>query len=189
VSAENALLSFYDKAGIVDFATGLHQLDWNIYASGGTAEQVKEAGIPVTDVVAPRSDMHVEELERLGIPFLGLVAVDMHPLREVVRGGLSETTTIDETEVGGPTMLHSAAKGRRIVLSLPRQRKIVMDWLRNGRPDGENVLSALAATAERETATYLEASADYLGGLVAKSRPVSSYDGLLRQIGDLSMAS
>lgn len=46
----NALISVYDKNGIEDFAKNLHELGWNVYASGGTAQKIKDAGVPVTDV-------------------------------------------------------------------------------------------------------------------------------------------
>ena len=45
-----ALLSVYDKTGIVELAQGLHDLGWNLVSSGGTASRIAEAGIPVTDV-------------------------------------------------------------------------------------------------------------------------------------------
>ncbi|GIS34477.1 MAG: hypothetical protein Ct9H90mP5_09260 [Acidimicrobiaceae bacterium] len=45
-----ALLSVFDKIGIEEFATGLHNLGWELLSSGGTAKQIAEAGIPVTDV-------------------------------------------------------------------------------------------------------------------------------------------
>ncbi|CAN5674146.1 hypothetical protein BH23PAT1_BH23PAT1_1710 [soil metagenome] len=204
---ENALLSVFDKEGIVDLAEGLHELGANIYASGGTARQVSEAGVPVTDVAElvggeailehrvvtlsreihaglladQRNDMHVEELERLGIPLLGLVCVDMYPLKAAIEEGLDEEAVIEKTDVGGPTMLHSAAKGRRIVLSRQDQRRTVLEWLQNGQPDEENVLRTLAAVAEQEVASYVEQSAKYLGALALQSAPQSSYDSMLRQ--------
>src|SRR6185369_8424983 len=49
-SAGNALISVYDKTGIVEFAGGLVELDWKVYASGGTATAIAEADIPVTKV-------------------------------------------------------------------------------------------------------------------------------------------
>lgn len=209
MAGENALLSVYDKTGIVDFAAVLHELKWNLFASGGTAKQVDEAGIPVEDVAElvggeailghrvvtlsrevhaglladQRSDMQIEELESLGIPFLGLVAVDMYPLREAIAAGLSEPEVTEKTDVGGPTMLHSAAKGRRIALSLAPQRAVVGDWLKGDRSDDENIRRILAATAEGESASYIKASEDYLRGLVEKEAPQSTYAGRLRQIG------
>lgn len=203
----NALLSVYNKEGIIDFAEGLHDLGWSIYASGGTAKQVELAGVPVTNVAElvggeailehrvvtlsreihaglladQRNNMHVEELEQLGIPLLGVVCVDMYPLKMTVDSGSLESEVIEKTDIGGPTMLHSAAKGRRVVLSQQQQRKPVLEWLRAGRPDEANVLRTLAAVAEQEVASYIAESARYLGNLSLRTKPQSSYDTFLRQ--------
>jgi len=128
-----------------------------------------------------RNDMHIEELESLGIPVLGLVCVDMYPLKAAIDDGLDEQAVIEKTDVGGPTMLHSAAKGRRIVLSRQEQRGITLKWLQNGQPDEENVLRTLAAVAEQEVAAYVNESARYLGSLVLQNEPQSSYEASLRQ--------
>jgi phosphoribosylaminoimidazolecarboxamide formyltransferase/IMP cyclohydrolase len=207
-SSENALISVFDKEGIIEFAEGLHELDWNIYASGGTARQISEAGIPVTDVAElvggdailehrvvtlsrevhagiladQRRDMHVQELENLGIPLLGAVCVDMYPLKSAINSGLNEQEVLEKTDVGGPTMLHSAAKGRRIVLSQQPQRRVVLEWIKEGQPDEENVLRTLAATAEYEVANYIKESAKYLAGLALQEKPKNSYE-LILQLG------
>lgn len=203
----NALLSVFDKEGIVDFAEGLHGLGWNIYASGGTADQIGRAGVPVTDVaelvggeailghrvvtlsrevhaglLADTSDEnHLEELEKFGIPLLDLVCVDMYPLSSAIKSGSNEAEVTDKTDIGGPTMLRSAAKARRIVLSQRQQRQPVIEWLREGRPDEENVRRTLAATAEQEVANYVAQSAGYLAGKVLGTESQSSWDTVLRQ--------
>jgi phosphoribosylaminoimidazolecarboxamide formyltransferase/IMP cyclohydrolase len=205
-NSQNALISVFDKEGIVEFAEGLHDLGWNIFASGGTARQISAGGTPVADVAElvggdailehrvvtlsrevhagiladQRNDMHVEELEKLGIPLLGAVCVDMYPLKAAINSGYNEAEIIEQTDVGGPTMLHSAAKGRRIVLSRQQQRRPVLEWLREGKPDEENVLRTLAAVAEQEVSTYIGESAKFLGGLVLGQEPLSSYDKVLR---------
>jgi phosphoribosylaminoimidazolecarboxamide formyltransferase/IMP cyclohydrolase len=204
---ENALLSVYNKEGIVDFAAGLHEMDVNLFASGGTANAIDKAGIPVRDVAElvggdailrhrvvtlsreihgglladPTVDIDVNDMEREGIPWLDVVCTDMYPLREAIAAGESETTVTETTDVGGPTMLHSAAKGRRIVLSRADQRPVVLEWLQEGRPDEENVRRTLAAVAEREAADYLTASAEYLVNLSMSQPPTSSYAAMLQQ--------
>lgn len=186
----NALISVYDKTGIDKFAQGLAALGWNIYASGGTAKIIEAAGVAVTDVaqlvggeailghrvvtlsreihagiLADKTDEHNAELERLDIPRIDLVCVDMYPLREAIKKPDStEAAIIELTDIGGPTMLRGAAKGRRIVLSRSEQRGIVLDWLRTGRPDEEAFLRTLAAEAELEVARYVFESAQYLNG-------------------------
>src|SRR3989344_790285 len=142
-----ALISVYDKTGIEDFAQGLADDDRQIYASGGTAERISQAGIEVTDVaelvggeailrhrvvtlsrevhagiLARDIDEDIAELEKHAIPRIDLVCVDMYPLREAIADPeATEESVIENTDIGGPTMLRAAAKGRRIVLSRASQ--------------------------------------------------------------------
>lgn len=187
-----ALLSVYDKTGIVDFARGLVDLDWQIYASGGTAKAIADAGITVKDVselvggdailghrvvtlsreisaglLADKdSSDDLAEMKKLGLPVIDLVCVDMYPLEEAItKPGSSKQDVIQQTDIGGPTMLRSAAKGRRIVLSHASQRTEVLDWLKSDKPDETGFLESLAARAEYEVARYVMVSAKYLGGM------------------------
>lgn len=207
MSNNNALLSVYNKEGIIDFAEGLHRLGWNLYGSGGTTKQIDQSSIPITDIAQlvggevilgqrvvtlsrevhaglladTRTDMQIEELENLGIPLLDLVCVDMYPLSAAINSSASEEEVIEATDIGGPTLLRSAAKGRRIVLSQHQQRRKVLEWLQNDKPDEENVRRTLAAVAEQEAASYISQSAQYIGGFVLKTESQSSYDTFLRQ--------
>jgi phosphoribosylaminoimidazolecarboxamide formyltransferase / IMP cyclohydrolase len=185
-----ALLSVYDKTGIVEFAKGLADLGWQIYASGGTAKTIQDAKIEVKDVsdlvggsailghrvvtlsreisaglLADKSSKQdLEELAKLDIPLIDLVCVDMYPLEDAIINSGKKEDVIAKTDIGGPTMLRSAAKGRRIVLSHAEQREPVLDWLKNGKPDEEAILDKLAARAEYEVARYVATSAKYLNG-------------------------
>lgn len=190
-SAGIALLSVYDKTGIAEFARGLSDLGWQIYASGGTAKAVQEAGIEVIDVATlvggdailghrvvtlsreisaglladKASNDDVSEMSRLGLPIIDLVCVDMYPLEEAIaKPDATKADVVLHTDIGGPTMLRSAAKGRRIVLSHVSQRQSVLRWLQDGRPDEEAFLDELCARAEYEVARYVFTSARYLGG-------------------------
>lgn len=202
---KNALISVANKVGIVDFAANLRVLDWNIFASGNTAKTLDAGGVDVTDIsdiVGPpilgdrvktlsrevhagllanyRKTEDLEELEALGIPYLGLVAIDMYDLRRAINDGLTEAEIIEKTDVGGPTMLHSAAKGRRIVVSKSSQREPVLKWLHDERPDEENVLRTLAAVAEQEVSAYIGESARYLAELAFAQEPLSEYADSMR---------
>jgi phosphoribosylaminoimidazolecarboxamide formyltransferase/IMP cyclohydrolase len=186
-----ALLSVYDKTGIVDFARGLIELGWQVYASGGTAKAIQEAGIEVTDIaglvgggpilghrvvtlsreisaglLADKSKPEdLAEMAELKLPVIDLVCVDMYPLEEVInKPGSTEADVIEQTDMGGPTMLRLAAKGRRIVLSHSEQRQPVLEWLRAGKPDDTKFTRDLAARAEYEVARYVLSSARYLNG-------------------------
>jgi phosphoribosylaminoimidazolecarboxamide formyltransferase/IMP cyclohydrolase len=152
-----ALLSVYDKTGIEDFAKGLVELDWHIYASGGTAKAIADAGIAVTDVTElvggeailghrvvtlsreisaglladKTSDTDKAELQALNLPMIDLVCVDMYPLEEAIaKSNATKNDVITQTDIGGPTMLRAAAKGHRIVLSIAEQRQpsVAQSW-------------------------------------------------------------
>lgn len=184
-----ALLSVYDKTGITDFAQGLVDLGWTIYASGGTAKAIQDASIVVKDVselvggeailghrvvtlsreisagllADKNSPDDMAELEKMNLPLVDLVCVDMYPLEEAINiDGASKDDVILQTDIGGPTMLRSAAKGRRIVLSHVSQRGPVLEWLQAGQPDANNFREKLAARAEYEVARYVLTSAEYL---------------------------
>lgn len=182
-----ALLSVYDKTGIVEFAQVLIKLNWNIYSSGGTAKVLSEAGVAVTDVaelvggaailghrvVTLSREVHAgllarpikedhDELEGLGIPFIDLVCVDLYPLaEEIAKQGATTESVIENTDIGGPTMLRSAAKGRRIVVADANGRKEVVDWLKAGEPHSQVFRNHLAARAEAVVAGYCLESSRY----------------------------
>ncbi len=180
-----ALLSVYHKDGIVEFAQRLITLGWRIISSGGTAKTLSEAGVSVEDVakltgrkailghrvvtldpaihggLLATEDMRIE-LKELGFPWIDLVCVDLYPLKEaIVNPEATTMSVIDQTDIGGPTMLRSAAKGRRIVIADPGDRAEVLTWIENGQPDKESMLTKLAAKAEGIIADYCLASARF----------------------------
>ncbi len=184
---KNALISVYDKDGIADFARELSTLGWNIFASGGTAKHLAEAGIAVTDVATivgeailnhkvvtlsreihagllALGDAELAELETLGIPKFDMVCGDLYPLEETIRSGGSLDDVRKQTDIGGPTMLSSGAKGRRIVISEKKQRQEVIDWLKAGMPDEDAFLTKLEAHAQYVVSRYRSISATHLGG-------------------------
>jgi phosphoribosylaminoimidazolecarboxamide formyltransferase/IMP cyclohydrolase len=158
-----ALLSAYDKTGIVDLAKGLVDLGWDLVSSGGTAKVIAEAGLPVTDVadltgfpamlghrvvtlhpkvhgalLADRDDPeHVADLEQYGIEPIDLVVVNLYPFRS--------DPSIELIDIGGPTMVRAAAKNHAhvgIVVD-PIDYDGVLDELRAG---------ALSAATKRRLA-------------------------------------
>lgn len=132
-----ALLSVSDKTGLVDFAKGLTDLGWTLLSTGGTAKALRAAGIPVRDVsdvtkfpemldgrvktlhpavhggLLARRDIpeHRQALAEHGISPIDLVAVNLYPFEETVaRGGAKPEQIIEQIDIGGPSMLRSAAK-------------------------------------------------------------------------------
>ena len=182
-----ALLSVYEKKGIVEFARELVSLGFEILSSGGTAKVLAEASVPVRDVaeftgfkpvlrhrvvtLAPQihggllaADVDLAELEALGWPMIDLVCVDLYPLKEAIRNSAAtHESVIEKTDVGGPTMLRSAAKGGRIVICDPADRERVIERLKANNLDGD-FKRQLAARAEGVCADYCLESARYHSG-------------------------
>lgn len=179
-----ALLSAYKKdAPLADFARALKQRGWEIFASAGTAKFLVGQGIEATDVativgapilghrvVTLSREIHAgllakpedeAELQRLGLRRIDLVYNDLYPLQEeIARAGATEESILEKTDIGGPTLLRAAAKGRRIVLSDPLQFQRAIDYIDTGKED-RKYLAGLAAEAESVVAAYASASAEF----------------------------
>jgi len=184
-----ALLSVYHKEGIVDFARDLITLEWSLLASGGTARVLREAHLPVRDVaeltgggailghrvvtlsrevdaglLARRTPEDEAEMAKLSLPYIDLVCVDLYPLQEEIeKPGSTLASVIEMTDIGGPTMLRSAAKGNRIVICDPVDRGRVVSWLKAGQPNRDGLVNELAAKAEYVVGCYCLASAQFRG--------------------------
>src|SRR3954469_15594783 len=132
-----ALLSVSDKSGLVEFAKGLAELGWDLVSTGGTAKALRAAGLEVRDVsditgfpemmdgrvktlhpavhgglLARRDDAeHMKALAEHDITPIDLVAVNLYPFRETVaRKNVTAEEAIENIDIGGPSMLRSAAK-------------------------------------------------------------------------------
>jgi phosphoribosylaminoimidazolecarboxamide formyltransferase/IMP cyclohydrolase len=132
-----ALLSVSDKTGLVDFARGLAGLGWSLVSTGGTAKALRAAGLAVRDVsdvtqfpemldgrvktlhpavhagLLARRDMpeHMAALAEHGIAPIDLVAVNLYPFEETAaKAGEASEAIIEQIDIGGPSMLRSAAK-------------------------------------------------------------------------------
>ena len=185
---KNALISVYHKDGITDFALELVKLGLTIYASGGTAKHLTKAGIKVLDVatlvggeailghrvVTLSREVHagllarydvpedMAELERLNIPCIDLVCVDLYPLeQEIAKPDSTESSVIEMTDIGGPTMIRSAAKGCRVIVCDPADRQPVIEWLKSDGQKDPGLPGRLCAKAEFVVANYCMASATY----------------------------
>jgi len=186
-----ALLSAYDKTGVVDFARELHGLGFDILASGGTAKVIAGNDIPVKDVaeivgepilghrvvtlsreihaalLATESEEDCAELARLGIPRIDLVYVNLYPLKEEIHSpNRTLQSVIYKTDIGGPTMLRSAAKGRRIVLASRLYFNWVLDLIASnnfmsGGKIPDECLCQMAGEAEQVVSEYCTLSASY----------------------------
>jgi len=177
-----ALLSVSDKRGLVAFARELVALRWELVSTGGTAEALRQAGIPVlaVDRVTGMPEMMEGRLKTLhptvhggllarrdhpgdradlaqhGITPIDLVAVNLYPFRETVaRPEVTDAEAIEQIDIGGPAMLRSAAKNHRAVIALvdPDDYPVVLAALRTG--DVSVALRrTLAAKVFAHTAAY-----------------------------------
>ncbi|MFA7302826.1 MAG: hypothetical protein WC030_03705 [Candidatus Paceibacterota bacterium] len=172
VLKRNALLSAFNKAGLDDFARALIELGFDVYASQDTSPHLVASGVYVQDVAPTDSPGDAAELRRLGIPRFDLVYVDLYPLEEeIAREGATLASVLEKTDIGGPTMLRSAAKDRRIVLCSPDQFAITLKYLRGDFANIDNVderfISHLVAVAEEMLADYCLASSEFHANIAA----------------------
>jgi len=185
-----ALVSVSDKRGVVEFARALVALGWEIVSTGGTAKALGAAGIAVTPIekvtgfpemmdgrvktlhpavhggllARRRVPSDVMAMERHGIAPIDLVAVNLYPFRETTaRTGVTVDEAIEQIDIGGPSMLRSAAKNHDAVTVVvdPADYARVADALAAGGV-GPELRRELAVKVFRETATYDAAIAQWL---------------------------
>jgi phosphoribosylaminoimidazolecarboxamide formyltransferase/IMP cyclohydrolase len=177
-----ALLSVYDKNGLVALATGLADLGWELVASGGTSAELAAAGIAHRDVaevtgapemldgrvktlhpaihggiLADRANpAHLAALAARGIGLIDLVACNLYPF--------TSSPSIEMIDVGGPTMVRAAAKNHAHVAVVvdPADYAVVLDEIREHGNVSEGTRRRLAEAAFAHTAAYDAAIAEWL---------------------------
>ena len=189
-----ALVSVYDKTGLVDLAEALSASGVEIVSTGSTAKTIAAAGCPVTlvgDVTGfpecldgrvktlhpmihgglladLRRDSHRDELQALGIEPFDLVVVNLYPFHDTVASGASATECIEQIDIGGPAMVRASAKNYAnvAVVVSPLKYSAVVAAIEAGGFTLEQ-RAALAAEAFAHTATYDIAVASWLSKAVA----------------------
>ncbi len=183
VRVQVALVSVSDKTGIVAFARALAKAGVKIISTGGTARTLSEAGVPVTPVdeitgfpemlggrvktLHPKihggilairdNETHRKELAAAGIDTIDLVVVNLYPFRQTVANpNVSLDTAVENIDIGGPTMLRSAAKNYRYVgvVTDPLDYGPVLAEIVDTGGLSDETRSGLAAKAFRHTADY-----------------------------------
>ncbi|MGD9763821.1 MAG: bifunctional phosphoribosylaminoimidazolecarboxamide formyltransferase/IMP cyclohydrolase [Candidatus Binatia bacterium] len=190
---ERALISVSDKTGLIDFARGLHDLGVQILSTGGTAKALSAAGIPVLQVsdftgspeildgrvktlhpkihgglLGRRDDAaHREQMAANGIAPIDLVVVNLYPFESTVaKPGCTLEEAIENIDIGGPSMIRSAAKNHHdvAVITDPADYAPVLAELGAGGGGlSDATRSRLARRAFQTTARYDGAIADWLG--------------------------
>lgn len=178
-----ALISVSDKTGVVDFARSLRELGWEVIATGGTMKLLRESGIEVLNIsdvtgfpeicdgrvktlhpkvhgglLARRDDPeHLKALEENGIEFIDLVCVNLYPFRQTIaRPDVKMEDAIENIDIGGPSMLRSAAKNWADVTVVcdPADYGRILGEIRAGGNTEKSTRLQLSAKAYTHTAEY-----------------------------------
>jgi len=187
-----ALISVHDKTGVVELARGLVDLGVEILSTGGTAKLLRDSGVPVRDVaqvtgfpemldgrvktlhpkihggILARRDRseHMAALAAHGIGPIDLVAVTLYPFETTVaRPGVTLAEAIENIDIGGPSVIRSAAKNHAsvAVITDPGQYAPILEELRAHQASlSSETRYRLAFEAFRRTAQYDAAIAAYL---------------------------
>ncbi len=193
-AVSRALVSVYDKTGLIELAIGLNAEGVELVSTGSTAAKIADAGIPVTKVedltgfpetldgrvktlhprvhagilADTRKEEHLDQLVELGVEAFQLVIVNLYPFTATVASGATPDECVEQIDIGGPSMVRAAAKNHPSVA-------VVVDPARYG-----DVLTAvgaggftlvertvLAAQAFQHTAAYDVAVASWMSSVLA----------------------
>ena len=186
--SKTAILSVYDKTGLLDLAKGLSENNVRILASGGTARMVREAGFSVEDVstithapemlggrvktlhpavhggiLARNLDSDEKDLKEQNIEKVDFVVCNLYPFKETVaKVGVSIPEAVEEIDIGGVTLLRAAAKNhsRVAILSDPKDYPQFLQELSEGEVT-QDLKNRLALKAFEHTADYDAAISDF----------------------------
>ena len=187
---KRALISVFDKTGIVDFAKSLDSLGWQIISTGGTSKKLKEEGIQVQDIsdltrfpecfdgrvktlhpnveggiLAIRdNENHQKQMSELGVEPIDIVVCNLYPFKQtVLKPGVSHEEIIENIDIGGPTMIRAAAKNYKFVTVItdPEDYPKVIEELQTNGETSASTKEMLAAKVFIHTAHYDALIADY----------------------------
>mgnify|MGYP001616509875 CR=1 FL=1 len=178
---KRALISVYDKSGIINFAKSLAGLGWEIISTGGTAKALKEAGIKVisiekithnpeafggrvktisfqieSGIIFDRGNKkHCREAKELGIKPIDMVVCNLYPFEKA--------NSIENIDIGGPTMIRAAAKNYKYVVVVidPEDYHKVIKILEAKKQIPEKIRLILAQKVFQKTAKYDRKIAQY----------------------------
>ena len=180
---KRALISVFDKTGIVEFAKSLDSMGWEIISTGGTSKKLKEEGIKVQDIsdltkfpecfdgrvktlhpnveggiLAIRdNEKHRKQMAELGVEPIDIVVCNLYPFKQtILKEGVSHAEIIENIDIGGPTMIRAAAKNYKFVTVItdPEDYRLVIDELKNNGDTTAETKEMLAAKVFIHTAHY-----------------------------------
>lgn len=188
---KRALISVSDKTGVVEFAKELRTLGWEVIATGGTQKLLQDSGVETTNIsdvtgfpeicdgrvktlhpavhgglLARRDDPeHVRALKENGIEYIDLVCVNLYPFRETIaKPNVKMVDAIENIDIGGPSMLRSAAKNWADVTVVcdPADYAQVLGEIRAEGDTRKDTRLRLSAKAYTHTAEYDAMIATYM---------------------------
>ena len=186
-----ALVSVSDKRGVVDFCKQLRELGWEIIATGGTMKLLEDSGVEVINIsdvtgfpeicdgrvktlhpkvhgglLARRDDeSHLQALKDNSIEFIDMVCVNLYPFRQTIsKADVKMEDAIENIDIGGPSMLRSAAKNYRDVTVVcdPEDYALIIDEIKAGGNTTPATRLKLSAKAYTHTAEYDMCIATYM---------------------------
>lgn len=204
-----ALISVSDKTGIVEFAQKLAGMGWEILSTGGTAKALREAGVDVIGVsdvtgfpecldgrvktLHPKihggilnirdNEDHQRQIKELGITPIDLLVINLYPFKNtILKEGVAFEDCIENIDIGGPTMLRSAAKNFNDVTVVvdPEDYDVVLNELEKDGATSYDTRYRLALKVFETTAAYDTMISDFLrkrvGGDVLKDTVTMTYE-------------
>ena len=191
---KRAIISVYDKSGVVEFSRGLKELGWEIVSTGGTKKALETAGIDVIDIedvtnfkeifdgrvktlnpyihggILFRRDYKedLKTLEELNIKSIDLVVNNLYPFKEtLLKEGVSHEEIIENIDIGGPSMIRAAAKNYKFVTTVidPLDYELVLEELKKKGETDLETRKYLARKVFQYTAQYDSLIANYFNEL------------------------
>jgi phosphoribosylaminoimidazolecarboxamide formyltransferase / IMP cyclohydrolase len=197
-----ALISVYDKTGLIELAQGLRTAGVTLVSTGSTAAQIAGAGIPVTTVeqvtgfpecldgrvktlhprvhagilADRRRESHRQQLAELEIEAFDLIVANLYPFVDTVSSGAAPEECVEQIDIGGPSMVRAAAKNHAnvAVVVSPEHYDDVLTAARAGGFTGAE-RQRLAAEAFVHTATYDVAVASWMGNVLTDTSEGSGF--------------
>ncbi len=180
---KRALISVSDKSGVIEFASGLSKLGFEIISTGGTKKTLEEAGlsvIAISDITGfpeimdgrlktlhpnifggllgmRSNETHMEQLQKQGIGLIDIVAVNLYPFKETIsKPNVAWEEAVENIDIGGPSMIRAAAKNYQDVAVVvnPSDYPVILQELEKNQQVSLELKKQLAAKVFRHTAAY-----------------------------------
>ena len=180
---KRALISVYDKSGIIEFSKALKELGWEIISTGGTSKVLKEANIEIIEIeeitnfpeildgrvktLNPNihggilykrdNEAHINTLEKLNINSIDMVVNNLYPFEETIKkANVSHEEIIENIDIGGPSMIRAAAKNYQDVIAIidPRDYDLIIGELQSKGNTSIETRQYLGAKVFQYTAYY-----------------------------------